>query len=308
MQNVSHMCGRSWLELDGEELQMDHPNGDANLGKSPKPGYSKLVPAVEQASQILFCLARGAYPRLSLTEICRQVGIHKSKGYSILNTLMESGLVVRDPAARTYALGPGLLFLSRSVLDRMDLKDIVSPYLAELAEATHSTALLGLISAEQVFIVAKHEAQADIGITIRVGHRYPLTWGAHGKAVVAFLPAELRNEVLASQSLHFFGQTAGKELRLDSIEEELEECRRLGYAKDLGQVQPGIHAVSAPLFGAGSIPIGCVIVVGTFPAAMAEPFGEQATATAQKISTLLGRSIESVYGLKAAQRMISQPG
>jgi DNA-binding IclR family transcriptional regulator len=281
---------------------MDHPSVDEKVGRSPKPGYSQVVPAVEQASRILFCLAGGAQPSLSLTEICRQVEIHKSKAYSILNTLMDSGLVVRNQATRSYALGPGLLFLSRSVLDRMDLRDLVSPYLAELAEATHSAALLGLISSERVFIVAKHEARADIGITIRVGHRYPLTWGAHGKAIVAFLSEEQRKEILAGQDLHFYGQTEGKQLHFDAIEEEVEECRRLGYAKDLGQVHHGINAVASPLFGSDANPIGCVIVVGTFSAAMADPFGENTAATAQKLSVLLGPSIESVYGLGASQR------
>ena len=49
-----------------------------------KPEYSSLVPAVEQASRILMALAQNRSSKMTLTEICGVVGIHKSKGYSIL--------------------------------------------------------------------------------------------------------------------------------------------------------------------------------------------------------------------------------
>jgi hypothetical protein len=55
-------------------------------GKS-EPKYITLVPAVEQASRILLCLAQDPSDDKKLTDICEDVGIHKSKAYSILNTL-----------------------------------------------------------------------------------------------------------------------------------------------------------------------------------------------------------------------------
>jgi len=55
-----------------------------------------VVPAVEQASRVLFGLAGARSPHMSLTEICAQVGIHKSKAFSILHTLQKFGLVQRN--------------------------------------------------------------------------------------------------------------------------------------------------------------------------------------------------------------------
>lgn len=271
---------------------------DPEAPRLEKPGYNKLVPAVEQAARILFCLAKRTNSRLSLTEICREVEIHKSKGYSILNTLLEFGLVSKNRGTRTYSLGPGLLSLSRSVLDNMELKDLVLPYLEVLSHETGSSALLGLISGERLVIVAKCEASADIGITIRVGHRYPLSWGAHGKAIVSFLPDEQKRHVLEREGLWFYGKSAAPKADVPGVDEELKEIKRLGYALDLGQVQPGINAVSSPVFGSGQNPVGGVIVVGTFPAAQADSFGQRAAAAAGRISSFLGPTIEGVYGLK----------
>ena len=273
-----------------------------------KVQYSQRVPAVEQASRILLCLAKSGQPQLSLTEICNRVGIHKSKGYSILNTLMDSGLVVRNEAAKAYGLGPAVLFLSRSILDKMDLQQIVAPYLQDLAAATQSTALLGLIHAQRVFIVAKHEMQDRIGVTIRVGHRYPLTWGAHGKAIVAGMSEQEREQILAQENLRFYGYDQQGELDSAALHKELQECRKSGYAKDLGKVQAGISAVSSAVLGTGSVPIGCVVVVGTFSAAAADAHGAKTAAAAGRISSLLGPTIQSSYGLREQRSKISRPG
>ena len=82
---------------------------------------------------------------MNLTDICKNVGIHKSKGYSILNTLQKYGLVHKDQLGKTYSLGFGLISLSRRVLDNLNYEEIAGPYLEKLAKQTHSTALLGII-------------------------------------------------------------------------------------------------------------------------------------------------------------------
>ena len=90
-------------------------SGRANKKKSSEGRY--LVPAVDQASRVLFCLAGAGASHRSLIEICAQVGIHKSKAFSILETLQRFGLVQRNTDGKGYSLGPGLVSLSRKVLD-----------------------------------------------------------------------------------------------------------------------------------------------------------------------------------------------
>jgi DNA-binding IclR family transcriptional regulator len=261
-----------------------------------RAGYSRLVPAVEQASRILFCLAGSRRPELSLTEVCAAVGIHKSKGYAILNTLLEAGLVVRDADTKSYSLGPGLLYLSRAVLDKTEIGRGAKPYLARLVAATRSTALLGLLNKSRLFVAAKEEASSGIGIAIRVGHRYPLTWGAHGKAILAFLPEAEQERLLSEGELLFLGGRPEPEADLAAVRRELEAVRREGYGSDLGVMQPGIHAVAAPLLGSGERPVGCVLVVGTFPPTSIAAHGETVAAVAREMSALLGPTLERVYG------------
>jgi DNA-binding IclR family transcriptional regulator len=251
-----------------------------------KPEYSSRVPAVEQASRILLALAQGPAAKMTLTEICSTVGIHKSKGYSILNTLQQFAFVQRDLDSKTYALGPGLLFLSSKVLSNLDLRDVVAPVLRELSHETNSTAFLGLIVDNHVFVAAKDEGMQDIGVMIRLGHRFPLAWGAHGKSILAFLPETEREKVLDSPKLFFHGNPSS--FNRDRLEREMAECRKAGFAVDLGGMKGGVHAVASPVFGPSGKLIGSLAVVGTFPKESAERYGSDVAAAAKRFSELIG--------------------
>jgi DNA-binding IclR family transcriptional regulator len=256
--------------------------GSTFKSQKTNSGYKPLVPAVEQAAKVLICLGNSSKFKMTLTEICTQVGIHKSKAYSILNTLKLFGFVNKDAKTKAYSLGTGLLFLARNVLDNLDLRETAAPFLESLARETHSTALLGVVSAEQVFVVAKHEDEQSIGVTIRLGHRFHLTAGSHGKAIVAFMPQNERRRILARKKLFFYGDPA--RMNLKRLREEFAQCQSKGFASDLGELQPGINAVSAPIFGLNRSIIGCIILIGTFAEEFIEPFGYKTAEMAMQIS------------------------
>ncbi len=251
-----------------------------------KSSYRPLVPAVEQASRILLCLGESPVFKMGLTEICGQVGIYKSKGYSILNTLKQFGLVEKDPQTKNYSLGPGLIFLSRSVLDHLSYPEIVAPFLKNLARDTNGTAVFGLISGSHVLVVAKHEGNQKLGFGLRLGHRFHVTLGAHGKAIAAFMNEAERQKLLAKKKLYFYGEASCMDpKRLDA---EMAECRSLGFAQDMGEVTPGVNIISAPVFTLRQKMLGCVILIGTFPAARIEQYGPRVATIARQVSHKLG--------------------
>jgi len=249
-----------------------------------------LVPAVEHASRVLFCLAGAGSSHMSLIEICAQVGIHKSKAFSILETLQRFGLVQRNIDGRGYSLGPGLVSLSRKVLDDLSTPRLAQPILEELARKAGSTAVLGLIADRNVFVAAKHEGEGNIGVTMRIGHRLPLTYGAHGKAIMAFLPGKERDHLLQDNDLYFHGDPA----RLDRarLEKELAQCRREGFAEDLGKVNRGLNVVAAPVLGPNRAPIGFIEIFVLFSAKAAHRFGPLVAEAGKTLSRQLGAEVD----------------
>lgn len=223
---------------------------------------------------------------MKLTDICTAVGIHKSKGYSILNTLQKFGFIHKDPATKTYSLGVGLISVSRRVLDSLNYNELAGPLLSDLAHRTQSTALYSIISDGNVFVVARQEAATSVGVTIRIGYRFSVTHGAHGKAITAFLPKEERDKLLKQKKLFFHGSAA----RLDRprLHRELLRCRDTGFAYDMGELNPGINVIAAPVFDAQQALVGCMFIMGTFAEAMIEEYGAMVAASARKFSSMLG--------------------
>jgi DNA-binding IclR family transcriptional regulator len=258
-----------------------------------KSEYTGLVPAVDQASRVLLCLAKSPSLKMNLTDICKNVGIHKSKGYSILNTLQRYGFVRKDPAEKTYSLGLGLISLSRKVLDSLNYGQAAAPFLRALAGKTHSTALFGLLEEDNAFVVAKQESDQQIGITTRVGHRFGITDGASGKAIFAFLSEEERRRVRAVQKPLFHGH----ESKFDEkrLEKEMAECRRTGYALDLGDVFAGINIIAAPAFDSHGSLLGSMFIMGTFPESLVAEYGPVVAETAKQFSAYLGADIQRIY-------------
>ncbi len=258
--------------------------------------YGQKVPAVDQAIKVLHFLAGDPRGQSTLTEVCAGVGIYKSKGKAILNTLRSANLVTKNEHDKTYSLGPGVLLLSRALLDQTDLTRAAAPFLEELAVASGTLAFLTLIRDSQQYVVARSGSPGGIGVSIRVGYHYPLTWGSMGKAIVAFLPEGEREELMSSPPLFFHGDPRSDPEDLDAVRAELELCRRAGFGADLGAITPGLMAVSAPLVGGRGIvrPVGTVTVAGTFSVEEAGEHGRRVAAKAREMRVRLGPLLDDI--------------
>lgn len=259
-----------------------------------KSEYTGLVPAVDQAARILIFLAKHHSSKVKLIDVCAEVGIHKSKGFSILNTLQKYGIVQKDPAGKTYSLGLGLISLSRKVLDSLDYGTLAHPILKMVAEKTNSTALFGILRDENVFVVARQEVKQQISVTIRLGYRFSVSHGAHGKAIAAFLPEIERKALLKGRKLFFHG-TAEK-LDRQRLDVELARCREMGYAFDMGELNAGINVIAAPVFDSQDRPVGSLFIMGTFSESRVEEYGAVVADSARQFSEAIGANVMRAYG------------
>lgn len=252
-----------------------------------KTGDRYIVPAVEQAMLILQKLSQSKSPRMSLIEICNEVGVNKSQAYAILHTLQKYGMVRRNAEQKGYLLGPGTIALSRKFLDDLNVPQLAESTIKDLSAKTNGTAVLGLIDGDYVFVAAKCESENAIGVvTMRVGQRLPLTLGSHGKAIAAHLPQEELNHLLKNTKLYFHGKP--EKFNRKKLEDELLRCRQQGFAEDMGEIIEGINDIAAPVLGANLAPIGYILLVGTHNIETLLGFGPLVAEGARKISRQLG--------------------
>ncbi|MBN2418840.1 MAG: hypothetical protein JXL81_05600, partial [Deltaproteobacteria bacterium] len=96
--------------------------------------------------------------------------------------------------------------------------------------------------------------------------------------------------LLQKKELYFHG-TPDK-LDRDRLMKELEECRKTGYATDIGEVTTGLNVASAPVIDISGKPIGYLLVVGLFtPEAILE-YGPLVAEAGRDLSGQLGANID----------------
>jgi DNA-binding IclR family transcriptional regulator len=169
---------------------------------------------------------------LTATEIATQTGLHRTVVHRLVNTLMSEGFVAKD-AAGYYR--PGRELHSLANMSQPTLVEFVQPHLQRLADEHGGTAVVFVAEQDSVVAVATAvPEQSEYHLAYRKGSRQPLDRGAAPCAIQAGRPATAEDSAA------------------------VREARRRGWTVSHGAVEPGAHAVAAPLARDGDVLDACV--------------------------------------------------
>jgi DNA-binding IclR family transcriptional regulator len=243
---------------------------------------SESIQSVERAVRILKALS-GGDGRMGLTEIARSVGLGKSTTHRILSSLCSGGLARVDPKTRQYSLGYGLLQMTASWLNGVEVRTAAIPFLRLLRQQTGETVSLNVRDADVRVTIERFDTSHEVRYVADLGRPLPLHVGAGGKAILAFAPeAEIRR-ILALADLG--------ERKSQRLVEELREIRRVGWAVSIGERVPGACAVSAPVFnhqGTAVASVSILCLESTLREKAASNFGRLVRENAMSVSHELG--------------------
>ena len=107
------------------------------------------VESVKRAFSILRCFSLDR-PELGVTQISRELGVHKSTVSRLISTLESESIAIRNPKAGRYRLGVGLLELSGLVTLHADLHRITHPFMNQLAQLTQEAVNLVILEGDEV--------------------------------------------------------------------------------------------------------------------------------------------------------------
>jgi DNA-binding IclR family transcriptional regulator len=187
---------------------------------------------------VLDILADGG--ELGTNEIARRTGMTPSTVSRQLGTLAASGLVERVPASGRYKLGIRLVQLANTVLARLDVREVARPHLVALVEATGETATLSVPGDDDAvtvdFVLGSHQIQP----VSRLGRPSIAHATSAGKVMLAFGDRELPDGALRAYTARTITDP-----RL--LAREIEVVRERGYAQAIGEREPGLTAIAAPV-------------------------------------------------------------
>jgi DNA-binding IclR family transcriptional regulator len=195
-------------------------------------------------------------PTLDADTICARLGYSQPTGYRYIAELVRAGLIARIGVG-AYGLGPRIIELDYSMREADPVLAASKPVMSELVAVTGGDATLASCYGDK-FVTTHHQTGPDnLSLSYGRGRPMPLLRGALSKCLLAYLPRAQQ------QRIHKRAQQeeTGGEDDWNTRRAGWTAIRKQGYAISIGELDPGVVAVAAPIFDAQGSILATVAVV-----------------------------------------------
>jgi IclR family pca regulon transcriptional regulator len=144
-----------------------------------------------------------------------------------------------------FELTPRLLELGMSYVLSRNLWEVARPHMERLVARTHESSSIAQLDGSDIVYVARVAVPKIVALAVTVGTRFPAMQTSLGKVLLAALPPEEVERVLAEPSRS--GITPRVVPGLGERAATLREVRARGWALTDEELAAGIRSVAAPL-------------------------------------------------------------
>lgn len=176
-----------------------------------------------------------------IADIAQKTGMTYSTAHRILSVLQQRHYIKRDPDSG-YLLGRKVLELGYRAYSQLDLIRLARPILIRLAEETRDTVHLGCIEQDTVIYLDKIASQRPVEISSRIGAIKPVISTGIGKALLLDHSEDDWQHVY-EQGAHLLHEPK----TWPQWRQTMCEYVQAGYAYDMGEDEPTIRCVAAPV-------------------------------------------------------------
>lgn len=192
---------------------------------------------------------------LSLARLVESSGLPKSTVHRVASTLTSHGFLTRR--GTEYSLGLRLFELGALVPRSISLRSAAIPFMQDLFMATQETVNLAVLDQTDVVYVEKLHGHRRSTAASRVGGRVRVHCTALGKAILAFSPPSLVEEVVKAGLRPMTPYSIAVP---DVLVGQLREVRQAGVAFEYEEAVRGFQCVSAPILDRERLAIAAVSV------------------------------------------------
>lgn len=242
--------------------------------------------ALDRSLSILDFLAttRGA----TTGEIAAAVRVSRSTTYRLVERLRQRGYVDDIGHTGVWHLGPAAARLALAAVQSSDVAQVAPEYLRMLVQQTRESVNLGVPRGTEMVFIYRDKGPQTVAVHGDVGARRPMHCTSVGKAYLAALPQEERDQILSKMIYHAFTPktiTSRKEL-----EEEIQLTIERGWSEDHGEIDPSSTCCGAAIRDNMGRPVAAISVAGVTDRISPElsRIGAVVASTAEAISRRLG--------------------
>jgi IclR family transcriptional regulator, pca regulon regulatory protein len=182
-------------------------------------------------------------PVMSLTAVAHAAGLARPTARRVLLTLEQLGYV--RSAERGFELTPRVLELGMSYVLSRNLWEVARPHMEHLVAHTHESSSIAQLDGSDIVYVARVAVPKIVALAVTIGTRFPAMQTSLGKVLLAALPPEEAERVLAEPSRS--GIVPPWQPSAAERAAALREVRARGWALTDQELAAGIRSVAAPL-------------------------------------------------------------
>ncbi|WP_442596032.1 IclR family transcriptional regulator [Parapusillimonas sp. JC17] len=215
-----------------------------------KPNDSRRsIQSVETGFPLLAALVDAGVP-LTLRDLAQRAGMTSAKAHPYLVSFSRVGLVQQDSATSQYELGPFALQMGLVSLQRLDPVRVALPHVQALASKIGHTLAIAVLGSHGPTMIHISEASYPVHVNMRTGTVMSMLHTATGHVFAAWLPPKVAEHYIEREIGDKAVVTSISALRPspEALSALLQDIRKTGLARALGNPLPGIDALSVPVF------------------------------------------------------------
>ena len=183
------------------------------------------------------------HPTMTLASVATAAGLARPTARRMLLTLEDLGYVRATDGG--FELTPRVLDLGMSYVLSRGLWEVARPHMEALVAQTHESSSIAQLDGSDIVYVARVAVPKIITLAVTIGTRFPAMQTSLGKVLLAALPPEQAERVLAEPSRS--GIVARWQPDVGQRVAELRDVRARGWSLTDEQLALGIRSVAAPL-------------------------------------------------------------
>lgn len=225
--------------------------------REPTPKDNRT--SVDKAIAVLMAFGEDANIGVGVSELSRRACLSKSTTFRLLGMLERNDVVERIGTAYRFGRAVQMLGAQSGRSKNHDqVRDLLTPFLADLFVSTHLTVQLAVLEGSHVVYLNKLEGLQRLRSPSRIGGHMPAYCTAVGKVFLALDPVAAER-ALKGQRHAWTPSTLVDE---HALRVELAQVRQSGVAYDRGESLDTLSCVAAPVLNRRGFPIAALSVSG----------------------------------------------
>ena len=201
-----------------------------------------FIEAVARGLDVIRAFQPGQ-PVMTLASVATAAGLARPTARRMLLTLQQLGYVRGVDGG--FELTPRVLDLGMTYVLSRGLWEVARPHMEALVAQTHESSSIAQLDGSDIVYVARVAVPKIITLAVTIGTRFPAMQTSLGKVLLAALPSDEIERVLAEPSRS--GIAARWQPDADERAAELRDVRARGWSLTDQQLALGIRSVAAPL-------------------------------------------------------------